>query len=64
MPPYPNQAQQSGPLLTSGAIAAALGRRAASQARPGDLIGQDAINAAARIVSPCAAPLALPAPTP
>ena len=50
MSPNPNRGQQSGPPLNSCAIAAMaaeLGRRAKIQARHGDLIGQDLINAAA-----------------
>lgn len=66
MSPHPNRSQQSGPLLTScalTAIAAERGRRAEIQTRPGDLIGRDLINAAARSVNYCADPLELPEPT-
>lgn len=67
MSPNPNRGQQSGPPLTScamAAIAAEPGRRAKIQVRHGDLIGQDLIKAAARSVRYCADNLELPDPTP
>lgn len=67
MSPHPNRSQQSGPLLTScamAAIAAELPRRAEIPARPGDLIGQDLVNAVARSVRCCAEHLDIPDPTP